>query len=298
MDADNVALRELAVTDADAQGGGAVFAADDSELELADVRLFDNTATTGGGALAVGVDATVTVLRTTMDENSAVGGFGGAVWNAGNLFVHESLLADNQSLRAGAIRNTGGAVLNLRNTTLSGNSVDSSTSAGGGGLVNTAASFAFLNNATIYDNHGRGPTPGNIAGGGIYTGNDSTTVVKNSIIAGNDDPFGPGDCVGPVSSDSRYNLLEDTGGCGLPAVTSTWVLGRGPGPGAASEQRRADPLAPALVHEPGGGRGLPVPARRARGGLLRGHRPARRGAAAVRHRGDRAPGDRSHRHHR
>ena len=124
VDADGVALRQLALTGGDAQGGGGVQVDDGATLEIADARLFDNTATTGGGALAIDADATVTVLRTTMDGNSAIGGFGGAVWNAGSMFAHESLFAENESLRAGAIRNVGGAVLNLRNSTVSGNSVD------------------------------------------------------------------------------------------------------------------------------------------------------------------------------
>jgi CSLREA domain-containing protein len=228
VDAANVALRQLAITEGFSQGGGAVQVDDGATLALADARLFDNSAVTGGGAMAVDATAEVTVRRTTMEGNDATGGFGGAIWNTGEVFVHESLLFDNVSLRAGAIRNTGGAVLNLRNTTLSGNGVDSMTSAGGGGLVNTGGGFAFLNNATIVENEGRGPTAGNIAGGGIFTDGASTSVVKNSIIANNTDPFGPGDCIGPLTSDSRYNLLEDTAGCGLPAVTTTWVLGEDP----------------------------------------------------------------------
>ena len=223
-----VRVRQLAITDGDAQGGGAMQVDGGAEVEITDARLFENSATTGGAALAVDEGATVEVLRTGFEDNSAIGGFGGAVWNAGELFVRDSLMEGNSSLRAGAIRNTGGAVLNLRNTTLSGNSALPSSSAGGGGLVNTGGSFAFLNNATLTLNIGRGVTAGNIQGGGLYTGDDSTTVVKNSVIAGNDDPFAPDDCVGPVSSDSRYNLLEDTDGCGLPAVTTTWILGEDP----------------------------------------------------------------------
>ena len=43
----------------------------------------------------------------------------------------------------------------------------------------------------------------NNLGGGIQTSEGNITVLKNSIIAGNDGGTGPDDCAGPLSRDSQ-----------------------------------------------------------------------------------------------
>ena len=88
--------------------------------------------------------------------------------------------------------------------------------------------FAFLNNVTITENVGVGNDPASFRGGGLMTTAGATSVVKNSIIAENDGGTGPDDCVGPLTSDSRYVLIGDTTGCDLPGATGTFVLNEDP----------------------------------------------------------------------
>ena len=257
VSAGEVTLRGLTIRGGDAQSGGGAFIGSGSTVEIADARFTDNDAFTGGGGLAVQSGATVTVLRTTIDGNRATGAFGGGVWNQGTLFVRESLIGGdpiapghpvgpgtgNDSNRAGGVFNSG--VLNLRNVTVSGNNAHS-PGAGTGGLSNHG--FAVLNNVTITRNMGRGNNPGSFLGGGLHSGSAATTVVKNSVIADNDGRGGPNDCAGALTSDSRYNLIEDPGGCRLPGASSTFVLGQDP---------RLDPLAdnggPTRTHLPAPG---------------------------------------------
>jgi CSLREA domain-containing protein len=201
-------------------GGGGLYVDSGSAVNIQDARIADNRAFTGGGGLFVRAGAQMTVLRTAIEDNDAVGAFGGGIWNSGTLFVRESLVAGNDSNRTGGIYNATGSILNLRNTTVSGNTVHS-PQAGTGGLVNVG--FAFLNNVTITDNTGIGNNIGSFLGGGLASAPGATTVMKNSILAGNNGVGGPPDCAGALTSDSRYNLIGDTSGCQLP-LTNTYIL--------------------------------------------------------------------------
>ncbi|MFO0765743.1 MAG: right-handed parallel beta-helix repeat-containing protein [Nitrospiraceae bacterium] len=198
-------------------GGGLRLNAGTSELS--NLILRDNEAFTGGGGLLVADGAVGKLRRSTVTENHAVGAFGGGIQNKGELWVYDTTISGNESNRAGGIRNEG--QLNLRNVTISGN-VASSPEAGTGGISQNG--FAVLNNVTITDNTGVGNNAASFRGGGIQVVAGKTTVVKNSIIAGNHGGIGPNDCDGSLSGDSKYNLIGDTNGCTIPLYVSTFVL--------------------------------------------------------------------------
>ena len=143
---------------------------------------------------------------------------GRGIWNQGELWVYDSTIAGNDSNRAGAIRNEG--QMNLRNTTISGNMAHSSDAGTGESGKN---GFAVLNNVTITKNTGVGNNPVNNLGGGIQTSEGNITVLKNSIIAGNDGGTGPDDCAGPLSGDSKYNLIGNPTGCVITSYLDTYA---------------------------------------------------------------------------
>ncbi len=215
-------LDDIAVTGGEAMNGGGVYVDPNRSALITDATIEGNDAFTGGGGMVVDDGAVVTVRRTTIEGNNAVGAFGGGALNTGTLLVFDSLVAGNDSNRVGGIDNgSPSAVLTLRNTTLSGNTAHSNE-AGVGGMRNIG--FAFLNNTTITQNTGVGNNPASFRGGGLLTTAGATSVVKNSIIAGNDGGTGPDDCVGALTSDSRYDLIGDTTGCTLPPSTTTFEL--------------------------------------------------------------------------
>ncbi|HZH03025.1 MAG TPA: choice-of-anchor Q domain-containing protein [Myxococcaceae bacterium] len=222
-----VALSYLTLQGGLAQNGGGIYV-DRGQLEITDAVIRRNVAFTGGGGL-LNRRGVVRVRRTSVVENCAVGAFGGGLNNQSNgeLWVYESLIARNHSNRAGGIRNDG--QLNLRSTTVSGNYVDS-PSAGTGGISQNG--FAVLNSVTVANNVGIGTDEGSFRGGGIQTSSGRITVVKNTIIASNDGKGGPNDCVGQLTSDSRHNLIGDTQGCSLPALTTSYLLNVDPQLGA------------------------------------------------------------------
>jgi CSLREA domain-containing protein len=213
-----VTINHVTIEGGDTQAGGGI-RVDAATVEIADVNIRDNFGFTGGGGILVTEDGEMRIYRASIHDNHATGAFGGGIWNQGVLWVYESTISNNQSNRAGGIRNSGN--MNLRNTTVSGNTA-TSPQAGVGGIQNIE--FAVLNNVTITDNTGVGNNIGSFRGGGIQTTADATTVMKNSIVAGNDGGAGPDDCVGPLTGDSKYNLIGDTTDCTITSFISTYLL--------------------------------------------------------------------------
>ncbi len=216
--AGNVEINNLTVQGGNTQNGGGI-QIDNASVDIHDVMIQDNFAFTGGGGLYVRSGGDARVRRLWIRDNIATGAFGGGIRNQGTLWVYESAVIDNQANRAGGIHNAGN--LNLRNVTVSGNSAVSDA-AGTGGMVNIQ--FAVLNNVTMTNNTGVGNNSASFRGGGILTTDDATTVVKNSIIAGNDGGSGPDDCVGPLTGDSKYNLIGSTEACTIPSFVFTFIL--------------------------------------------------------------------------
>lgn len=222
----DVQLGQLTLMGGNAQAGGGL-RVDGGNVTLHELRLRENFGFTGGGGMSVAREARVTVRRSTFEDNCATGAFGGGIWNFGELWVYDSTIARNVANRAGGIRNQG--LLNLRNTTVSGNRA-LSPEAGTGGL--SQAAFAVLNNVTLTGNTGTGSSTASFQGGGLQTTTGATTVMKNSIVAGNDGGSGPDDCAGPLTPDSRYNLVGSTTGCTFTGLTDTFLLGVDPQLGA------------------------------------------------------------------
>ena len=218
VQSEGLELNNLTVQGGNSQVGGGI-QIDAGTSEFHEIVIRQNEAFTGGGGLSVNNGATVRIHRSAIIDNFATGAFGGGIWNGGELWVYDSTIANNDSNRAGGIRNDG--EMNLRNTTVSGN-LAHSPEAGTGGIYQ--GGFAVLNNVTLTNNTGAGNEAGANRGGGIQIGNGKITVVKNSIIAGNHGGIGPNDCVGELSGDSKYNLIGDTTECTIPSHLSTFLL--------------------------------------------------------------------------
>jgi CSLREA domain-containing protein len=232
-----VTLRGLTVSGGAGPGGGGVYVGAAATVEIRDARISGNLAFggAGGGGLYVAPNATVTVRRTTIDGNQALDGLGGGALNHGTLRLYDSLVGGdlppigrgNDAGNGGGIYNSGGSLL-LANTTVSGNTAQSLAGTGG---INSDG-FAFLGNVTITLNTGRGRADdGSSGGGGLQTRFGGITVIENSIVAGNNGTNGPDDCVGPLSTDSAYDLIGDPTGCGLPPreqppQPDTFILGK------------------------------------------------------------------------
>jgi len=218
VQSEGLELNNVTVQGGKSSGGGGI-RVDAGTSEFTNLVIRQNEVMTGGGGLYVLDGAKLTMRKSAIIDNFATGAFGGGIWNQGELWVYDSTIANNNSNRAGGVRNSG--QMNLRNVTVSGN-IAHSPEAGVGGI--SQEGFAVLYNVTITNNTGVGNDAGSFRGGGIQIGNGKTTVVKNSIIAGNHGGLGPNDCVGQVSGDSKYNLIGDTNECTIPSFVSTFLL--------------------------------------------------------------------------
>jgi hypothetical protein len=207
----------LTMLGGDSGGGGGALRLHGGTLEMEDVIVRDSSAFSQGGGILTDPGTTLTMRRVTVRDNVAA--FGGGIMNHGVMWVYDSAILSNQGNRGGGIMNSG--QMNLRNVTVSGNWADSPV-AGVGGIWQ--GNFAVLNNVTITENTGIGNAPGSWQGGGIQISDGATTVLKNSIIAGNNGTNGPHDCVGTLSGDSKYNLIGDSAGCTIPSFLNTFVL--------------------------------------------------------------------------
>jgi len=131
-----------------------------------DVRVF---------AINSGVTAlfnSLIIAKGKVDSNSFYG-FGGGVYNNGNLTITNSTLSNNSAVWGGGIFNYSGSALVVTKSTFSGNSA----SEGGGGIANSGS--LIVKASTI---------SGNLAaysGGGVYNNYSGTLALTNSTVSGN-----------------------------------------------------------------------------------------------------------------
>jgi hypothetical protein len=172
------------------QGPGAelltIRASDDGNNDLDGFRIFN---VNGSGTLNV----TISGLTLTNGDQEEVGdnndSFGGAILNAENLTINNSVITGNNAVHGGAIHNSG--TLTINDSVLSGN-----TGQDGGAIFNQGV--VNLDGATIQNNQA-----GN-SGGGILNYGGTLTIV-DSIITGNNADFDDSEGSGKGGGIASYN---------------------------------------------------------------------------------------------
>lgn len=147
-------------------------------LTIVDSALTLNSSSNGGGAIVNESGASLTLLRTLVDQNVASGAAGGgAILNRGTASITQSVLDQNTgSLIGGGILNSAFGALQIVSTELTSNRTNTGHS--GGGLFN--AGFATVTHSTFNLNQASN-------GGAIYVdGNGSAQLgLTNSTLSGN-----------------------------------------------------------------------------------------------------------------
>ncbi len=127
----------------------------------------------GGGIFSVGSGATLTIINSSVNNNSVSGGpaEGGGINSTGGLTITNSTVSGNYATggRAGGIFSNG--MLTITSSTISGNN----GGAEGGGIA--CGGSATITNSTVEGNTSNG------TGGGIK--NSATLTITNSTITGN-----------------------------------------------------------------------------------------------------------------
>jgi len=170
---------------------------------------------TGGGGLANDQSGTVTLMGSTVNDNTGAGRPGGGLFNSG-------------------------ASLTVLNSTINGNRTTTPTTTAldmpsgfsdisGGGLANVSGTVD-LSNVTITSNRVNDGSGFLGNGGGLSNANPATATIRlrNTIVALNVDTGGQApDCAGTFSSQG-YNLVQQTTGCLLSGNTTGNLTGQDP----------------------------------------------------------------------
>lgn len=185
---------------------------------LLGLDVLDNSATAGGGGLAMYGDSALG--QSYLMGNRANDGNGGGIYACGdNVLVENTTLERNFALDGGDLNGGGGGgifncgALQLQNVTLFKNEAQ----AGGGGIENDLDASVSIFNSSIFANTADSDNGGAMAGdgGGIFNDSGATLTLVNSILAGNGDLSGGGkDCrnLGSVGAQGK-NILQDSVGC-------------------------------------------------------------------------------------
>ncbi len=180
-----------------AEGGGIY---NEGSLTISASRLSVNGAGANrkGGGIYNSSSGVLSVFASTISVNTAPGGLGGGIYNAGRLTVDASTLSANAAgagLGGGIFDDITGT-LTITNSTFSGNF----GGFGGGGI--SASGPVTVTNSTFYSNTASG-------GSGLSNGGLRPFVVKNTIVANNA-------CGGPITS--LGHNLESGNTCGFTAA--------------------------------------------------------------------------------
>ena len=177
----------------------------------------------------------VRITQSRFSENTAFHGAGGMGVRGGTVFVTTSTFQGNGADDTGAIRVHSGGTLVVSESSFTQNSAGGS--AGTGGAIGNFGGAVFISNSTFSNNVGsrigHGTAIGNFSGtltllNSTLTANTTvvplpvssalsggaTTLVQNTIVAGNTGGQSPQDCDGPIKSLGN-NLIGTTTGCGI-----------------------------------------------------------------------------------
>ncbi len=226
-------------------GGGGILNAGSLILTLS--RVISNTVNYDGGGIAN--MGTLVISRSLVMSNTATppaSGFGGGLYNEGQLTLVESTVSGNENRIGGGLDNGPQATATLINSTISGNRATEN----GGGISNRGTALLNLFNVTLAANRVE-VVADNPAwnGGGLKIGLNSTVNARNTLIADNqkiDMVFNPinDDCKGILTS-AGYNLIRTTDGCIITGDTTGNLTGQLPQLGPL-----ADNGGPTLTHAP------------------------------------------------
>jgi hypothetical protein len=171
VNSNTATFRNLTITGgttAELAGGGGILGAGATDIILENVKMTNNSATSGG---AVRSSGSFTAINSTFSENTSTGSGGALSLSASSSFQTVTIAGNVAGADGGGVYISNGNH-DFDNVTLSGNE-----SSNGGGMQ-IASGNVNLNHVTITENSAA------TAGGGIYH-SSGTTTVSNSIIAGN-----------------------------------------------------------------------------------------------------------------
>jgi len=211
--ADPVTITGLTVRNGTEEAGGGIFIEAVTTVNFNQIVVTGNNGLTSGGGGIRNTGGTLTILYSTISNNT-VNAQGAGIFNAGPLTIVHSTLSGNIATGSsgGGIRHEIGT-LTIINSTISNN-----TASSGGGIRN------FNGTTTITASTIAGNSAGSGSGGGIATFAPGVVNLTGSILANNTAGSSP-DCTEAITS-GGFNLIEDTSGCTITGTTTGNITGQ------------------------------------------------------------------------
>ena len=161
--------------------GGAIYAVNNGTVTIADSVLIDNKVTnplSNGGAIFLGGSTTgFTLTDSTVTGNTAGNGGGAAVLSSASVTIADSVISSNTAATGGGayLGGQGGGQVSIDRTTID----DNNATTGSGGMVVLGRALV-MTDSTISNNQSSGSV------GGVKIVNSSQVVVNNSTVSGNE----------------------------------------------------------------------------------------------------------------
>ncbi len=217
--------------------GGGVYVGGNSTLNIVDSDISNNAAANyGGGVATASFSAVINISGTDITHNEAANG--GGVYSRGTATITEgSFIYMNDAFNGGGIMSggnltvNGGSAIGSNTASTSGGGVfiegtaefdgafitGNSSNYRGGGIFNQSGDLT-INNSSINDNYASS------FGGGVYSNDNSSTIITNTTVEGN-----------RVSEGSGGGLMFDSVETGIvvnSTISSNGLYQSGPGGGA------------------------------------------------------------------
>jgi beta-glucanase (GH16 family) len=218
--------------------GGAVI--NNGKLTLDHVTVARSKVTTGpvdfwkgGGGIYSGENSTLTILSSTIRDNSVTQGHGGGVYG----FFNSTVTISATTIYSNTVGEVGGGLRllgngNVINSTISGNST---TGWHGGAIFHTDGVLNLVNSSVISNT-----APNDVTGGvfvGTFTAASPTLTMRNSIVANNSGA----ECVALVNPGASGTVTLTSLGRNLASDASCALTGSGDQPNVANA--RVAPIA-------------------------------------------------------
>ena len=175
-------------------GGGIIANIAGTNINLIDVELDNNNATSDGGAIYL-LNGTLTTTNVTFSNNNA-GGKGGAILS-GTL---STSVINTSQFEGNSATSAGGAIFNEGNMTIMETTINASVAGIGGGISNTGNGSLDVGSSTLSNNSA---TSSAVTAGGAIGGAGEINV-SNSTISGNS-AVGNGGGIGLTGGAARLN---------------------------------------------------------------------------------------------
>lgn len=176
----------------------------------------------GGGGIYNGDGSKLTLVESTVRNNSVTGGAGGGVYG----FFNTTVTIDRSTINGNTANDVGGGIRSLGNFTIRNSTISSNTSTGwmGGAFFHTDGVMNIINSTIANNSAPDGTTGGGFVG--TFTAANATLTLANSILTGNSGsqcflaPFGSG---AVTLASLGHNLVADAS-CGVPAPSASDLI--------------------------------------------------------------------------